>query len=821
MTTEHPTHDELVALVDSLTLDEQVTLLAGADFWHTVAIPRVGIPSMRVSDGPVGARGTEFNGGPESLAVPCGTALAATWDPELVGEIGGLLGREARAKGARILLAPTVNLHRTPVGGRNFECMSEDPYLTSRLAVAYVDGLQAEGVGSCIKHYVGNDTEFERNSIDSRVDERTLRELYLRPFEAAVTEAGVASIMTAYNRVNGPFAADSAELVTGVLRDEWGFDGLVMSDWFGLHSTVEGIEAGLDLEMPGPTIHRGAALVEAVEQGRVEASLVRRASLQVLTTMARLGAFADGEPGPETSRHDDADVARIRSAAAAGTVLLRNEPDGQGRRPLPLDAAALQRIAVIGPNAAVGQIMGGGSAHVTPTSVAHPLAAIREFFERRGAEVVAARGAVTHKRLPSFDPAHSSEVTVEYFAHPDDLADPAAAPVHTATMPTTHLMWTGDPTDQDPATPQFGLRASVTFTPPESGAWSVSLNSTSDATLSIDGRVVIDNADQPIGGSFFGLGKNDMVAKVELDAGQTYSIVIELRRLRTENALTGLNAGAYPPIGDDLIGEAERAAADADVSIVVVGTNDDWETEGYDRDELGLPGTQDELISRVARVSRRTIVVVNAGSPVTMPWLDAVDAVVMCWFPGQEMGHALVDVLTGAAEPAGRLPVSFPARLEDTPAFEHHPGRNGVADYREGRLIGYRWYDTVGREPLFPFGFGLGYADITIDTAAWLDPRTIRVTLTNRGALDGSEVVQVYAAITSTPVADEPRQQLVGFAKVALGAGESGTADVTIDERAGLTWSVDQHAWVPIDGPLEFVVGRSSRDAAVRLPVAG
>ena len=296
--TDHPTNDPIDALVDSLTLDEQVSLLAGADFWHTVPIERAGIPSIRVSDGPAGARGTLFEGGPASVNVPCGTSLAATWDPPLVEEIGRLLGREARAKGARVLLAPTVNLHRTPIGGRNFECMSEDPYLTAQTAVAYVRGLQSEGVAACIKHFIGNDTEFERNSIDSRVDERTLRELYLVPFEAAVKQAGVMSVMTSYNRINGQWAADSVAMIDEVLRGEWGFDGLVMSDWFGLHSTAEGVIAGCDLEMPGPTLHRGKRLVDAVAGGAVSAADVRRSARNVLSAMKRLGAF-DDRPGPE------------------------------------------------------------------------------------------------------------------------------------------------------------------------------------------------------------------------------------------------------------------------------------------------------------------------------------------------------------------------------------------------------------------------------------------------------------------------------------------------------------------------------------------
>ena len=432
------------ALIDQLTSEEQVSLLAGVDFWHTAQVDRLGIPALRVSDGPVGARGTRFDG-PASLDVPCSTALAATWEPDLVERIGQVLGRETKAKGASVLLAPTVNLHRTPTGGRNFECMSEDPYLTSRIAVAYVQGLQSEGVAACVKHFVGNDTEFERMSIDSQIDERTLRELYLVPFEAVVTEAGVLAVMTAYNRINGPFAADSQPMLRGVLRGEWGFDGLVMSDWFGLHSTVEALAAGVDLEMPGPTRCRGRALLDAVERGDVTSEQVRGAALNVLTLMHRVGTLATDGPGPELTRDDPEDRAVIRLAGAKGMVLLRNEPDASGRPTLPLAADGVRRVAVIGPNAAVGQIMGGGSAHVTPTHVIHPLDAIIERLRPHGVDVAHALGCNIHRRLPELDLRLCGPVTIDYFVDPDDLGQVGADPDSTSTTGTVRIKWVADP----------------------------------------------------------------------------------------------------------------------------------------------------------------------------------------------------------------------------------------------------------------------------------------------------------------------------------------------------------------------------------------
>jgi len=811
-------------LVDSLTLDEQVALLAGADFWHTVAIDRAGIPAMRVSDGPAGARGTMFEGGPASVNVPCGTSLAATWDPSLVEEVGHLLGREARAKGARVLLAPTVNLHRTPIGGRNFECMSEDPYLTARIAVGYVRGLQDEGVAACIKHFIGNDTEFERNTIDSRIDERTLRELYMIPFEAAVKEAGVASIMTSYNRINGPWAADSVEMIDTVLREEWGFDGLVMSDWFGLHSTAEGVIAGCDLEMPGPTRHRGTKLVDAVEHGDVSASDVRRAAHHVLTAMQRLGVFEDGQPGPESTRDVPEDRTLVRRAGAAGMVLLRNQTVGDATL-LPLRTTDVKRVAVIGPNAARGGHEGGGSAHVRATHVSNPLDALSTRLAEHGIEVAHAVGCLTHKRLPALEAQLVTPLTIDFFRDLDAAASPASTPDASTTLVSSRMMWNADPIEPGRAGPPpgFSARLRTTLTPDVSGSWQFGISSVADAALSIDGKAVVDNHGVSAGGSFFGIGKAEQIGTVDLQAGQQYQVEVRMRRPASHNALSGLNLGALRPVAGDLMRDAADLAAGSDVAIVVVGTNDDWESEGYDRDTMDLPGRQDELISRVAAVCERTIVVVNAGSPVTMPWLDAVEAVIYIWFPGQEMGDALVDVLLGEVEAQGRLPVTFPISLEDTPAFEHHPGRNGVANYLEGRLIGYRWYDTVGRQPQFPFGFGLGYADVTIDAASIegdpSQPTSVHVEVSNASERDGLQVVQVYAARTGSTErrGDEPLQQLVGFAKVAVPGRGTATTTVPIDPRAMHTWSVAEHNWVRADGPFELRVGTSSVDIAVRL----
>ena len=800
-------------LVDSLTLAEQVTLLAGRNIWETEPIARVGIPSMRVSDGPVGARGTDFNG-PASVNTPCCTSLAASFDRDLVNEVGHLLGKETRAKGARVLLAPTVNLHRTPIGGRNFECMSEDPYLTAQTAVAYVNGLQAEGVASCIKHYIGNDTEFERNTIDSRIDEKTLRELYMVPFEAAVEDAQVQSVMTSYNRVNGTWAADEKRLLADVLRGEWGFDGVVISDWFGLNSMKEGLEAGCDLEMPGPSRHRGQALIDAVESGEVDRDAVRRSARAVLALMAKVGAFTDGEPGPELTRDEPEDRALVRRAGAAGMVLLKN--DGQA-----LPIAGVKRVAIIGPNSVKGENRGGGSAHVNPTHVVHPLEALKPRLEALGAEVAHATGGLINKRLPELDFNLCGRVQLDLFAEPTDALSATARPTASRPATTTRYMYFGDPIQNTTEPPHFGARLHTTFTPDITGEWKFGITAVGDATLIIDGETVTSNATGVPGGAFFGLGRGEVIIEKHLEAGQAYDLVMTVVRERTPLSVSGIHLGVQAPVVGDPVEDAAALAADCDLAVIIVGTNDDWESEGWDRDTLDLPGRQNELIRKVRATCEHVVVVINAGSPVSMPWLHEVDAVLMAWFPGQEMGDSLADVLLGTVEPGGRLPVTFPQRLEDTPAFEHYPGRNGIANYSERRLIGYRWYDTVGREPLFPFGFGLGYAAISVQHATLVSPYEVSVTLANTSDRDGSQVVQVYAhrLDRSQTRSDEPDQKLIGFAKVTVAAGVSTTASVRLDARAYREWNELAHAWSPVAGGFELRVGVSSRNISAKLEV--
>ncbi len=786
MLTDDPVDPLEAGTLADLSAAQKVQLLAGADMWHTVGFTGPPVPTVRMSDGPAGARGTSWDG-VRSASFPCGSALGATWDPELIREVGRALGREARSKSAHVLLAPTVNLHRTPIGGRNFECLSEDPVLTAELAVAYIEGVQAEGVAACVKHFAGNDTEFDRMTISSEIDERTLRELYLVPFEAAVRRAGVRAVMSGYNRLNGTYCSEHHWLLTEVLRDEWGFDGAVISDWFGTHSAGPSLLAGLDLEMPGPARLRGPRLQAELDAGTVTEADLDRSVRRLLALAAWTGAAAGRTE--EVTADDPATHDVIRSAAARAMVLLKNEG---GRLPL---AATVRRIALIGPNARYGRVQGGGSARVRHVLRPGPLDALTS----RGLDVADAPGGVIDKFLPTI--------------HGDFSVDLLDGERRVGTTSTDRLSWRGAQTPVDGVDPHaLATRISGTFVPDSTGDWEVGLRVVGPASVRIDGTTVVELTEAQHGGSFYGLGSPEIRTSVALEGGRSYEVEVDYPAAGNES-LRGLVVGARAVPATDHIEQAAAVAAGAEVAVVIVGTNDDWETEGEDRTTMALPGDQDELVAAVAAANPNTIVVINAGSPVTMPWLDAVPAVLQLWFPGQALGDALADVLTGAAEPGGRLPLTFPARLEDTPAFSHHPGRDGRAIYAEGTFIGHRWYDREGIEPLFPFGHGLGYTTFDLDDAAVegsvADKVAVEVDVTNSGRRVGSAVVQVYV---EPPPGDpaRPVRHLAGFRRVDLAPGQRERVTIDLDRRAFASWLDGQ--WTVPAGTYTVYIGRSSRD---------
>ena len=636
------------ALVGRMTLDEKASLTAGVDSWHTGSVPRLGIPAVKFTDGPNGARGETRGDGlsiTPSVCIPSETALGATWDPDLVAETAAMVARQARDKGARVLLAPTVNLHRHPLWGRNFEAFSEDPILTAKLAIGYIRGVQAQGVLATVKHFVGNETEYERNTSSSVVDERTLRELYLLPFEYAVKVADVLALMTSYNRVNGCHSSDDPRLLTDILRREWGFGGVVMTDWWALVRTLEAARAGLDLEMPGPPRSFGAALATAVRAGDVDESLLDAKVRRLLTVLNRVGALEAPVGQPERPVDRPEDRALNRRVAADALVLLSN------RGVLPLAPSGLRRIALVGPNADRPVIMGGGSAGVIPHYILSPLTALRERF------------------------------------------------------------------------------------------------------------------------------------------GDTHEIVHE--------------AGA----DEAGVQRAVDLARGADAAIVIVGSDPGWETEDYDRETMDLPGQQDDLVRRILRANPSSVVVVNAGAPVTMEWADEAGAVLQAWFAGQEYANALVDVLFGDAEPGGRLPTTLPLALEHTPAFGNFPGESSQVRYGEGLFIGYRWYEARKLPVRFPFGHGLSYTTFEIgaprlsETVVAAGQRVrVEVTVTNTGPRRGAEVVQLYVAPPGGGRARpggrlRPVKELKAFAKVRLGPGESTAVGFELGERSFAYYDVADEDW--------------------------
>ncbi|KKC35813.1 beta-glucosidase [Devosia epidermidihirudinis] len=799
--------DRIEQLADQMTLEEQVSILSGEDFWSLPAIARLGIGKLRVSDGPNGARGGgSLIGGVRSACFPAGIALGATWNVDLLQDIGVALAEEVKSKSAHMLLAPTVNIHRSVTNGRNFECYSEDPILSADLAVAYISGLQSQGVGATIKHFVGNESEIERTTMSSQIDERALREIYLIPFEWAVKKAQTWGVMSSYNRLNGTFTSEHNWLLTTVLRDEWGYDGIVMSDWFGSHSTVETVNAGLDLEMPGPPRDRGQKLVDAVRSGAVTQATLRKRVIAMLRLMERAGSLDDHRPFEEHANDRPEHRALIRRAGAEAAVLLKNK----GVLPLKGDGS----IAVIGPNAKIAQIMGGGSAQLNAHYRVSPweglLKAVGEDRLRY------APGCTNHR----FEPVLRGPFTAEYFAN-ETLS---GAPVHTEIQDDAQAFWIGHVGGGKVDPLHFSARISGTFTPEHSGAHRVGIYAAGFAKVFVDGKLIADAATNwTKGHTFFEEGCDEVVGVAQLEAGRAHQVVIEfVTKDFGSLGLAAFAAGIGLPLGDKDITEAVRAARDADTAIVFVGRNGEWDTEGSDLPSIELPGRQNELVAAIANANPNTIVVLQTGGPVEMPWIGSVAALIQAWYPGQEAGNAIADVLSGVQEPSGRLPQTFPVRWADNPAHsqdhEVYPGFEGKVRYEESIFVGYRHYDRLGLTPLFPFGFGLGYTSFALSDMVVHDAGfeadgdvAVGVTVTNTGQRAGSTVVQFYVSddASSDP---RPAKELKAFAKVSLDAGETADVTVKLDARAFAFYRERARHWLVEDGSFTLRAGLSSAD---------
>ncbi|MGY1602276.1 beta-glucosidase [Geodermatophilus sp. SYSU D00815] len=821
---------EVLSLVGELDLETKVRLLSGAGVWTTQPVPGIGLRAMTVSDGPIGVRGGTDTELDPSAALPSSSAMAASWDEDLLGRIGTLLAAEAVRKGVDVVLGPTINLHRSPLGGRHFECFSEDPLLSGRLATAYVRGLQDRGIGACPKHYVANDAETDRMSVDNRLDERTLRELYLAPFEAVVTDADPWLVMAAYNGVNGAPMTQN-DLLAEPLKGEWGFSGVVVSDWDALYSGEPAARAALDLAMPGPDEKWGAALVEAVRAGRVAEADVDAKVRRLLLLAARTGALEgfEADKAPAGRVEDASPLAR--EAAAAGTVLLRN--DGV----LPLRAGELRRVAVLGPGARDARALGGGSATVPLAYLVTPVAGLTAALDGR-AEVVSAVGAALSDALR---PARADELAGEdgTTAVTVRWLDEHGAPLAEQTAGTAMIVRIA----QEVPAGAVAFEMSTRFTPDEDGDWRVGATGFGECTVTVDGTEVAHGAVDRVPADFGEIFQRSPqhVAVVPLAAGQSADVRIRFR-WQPEAFIfrAGLVVGLPLRPADEELAHAVELARTSDVAVVVVGTSEDVESEGFDRTSLALPGRQDELVRAVAAVNPRTVVVVNAGAPVELPWRDEVAAVLVSWFPGMEFGSALADVLLGAVEPGGRLPTTWPTALDTAPVTATTP-TEGRLEYTEGLHIGHRAYLRDGVEPAYWFGHGLGYttweweglsvqeapegSGLSVQKAregGGLSVQEARdvglgvsVRLRNTGSRAGKQVVQVYASRPDSEL-DRPARWLAGFAVVRAEPGEVVDVAVTVHPRSLRHWD---HGWAVEPGPLVLSSGPSAGEQHVSATV--
>jgi beta-glucosidase len=783
-------------LLKQLALEEKVSLLAGQDFWSLPAIDKIGLRSLVMSDGPIGVRGTGWAPDDPSIALPSPTALAAAWDTELAEKAGRLLGQECRRKGVHVLLGPTVNLQRTPLGGRHFECYSEDPLLSGEIAVGFVRGVQEHGVGTTVKHLVGNDFETDRMEVDVKIGDRALRELYLAPFERVV-EAGGWGVMSAYNGVNGSPMASSGPIQDDILKGEWGFDGVVVSDWRAARSTVGSALGGLDIAMPKLENPWGAALVDAVRSGAVPEEVIDEKVRRVLRLALRVGAL-DGGPVVTAPPVLDGDAV-AHEVATRSFVLVRNEG-----YTLPLEPAALTRVAVIGALAMDARVLGGGSAQVSPPHTISPLEGIGRALS--GVDVRYAIGTDPRPFLPA---AHGPQwsgtrVTINGQTFP---AGPAA------------VRWIGSLPGGLDADQVEGLRLETTFTPDTDGEHTFAVSGFGNFRFTIGDQVVYEGSLHPAGAgrAELLLSPREHRVTVGLAAAVPVNLVLEqtLERGMAHTVSTTLGHRPPSPDADGVIEEATRLAAGSDVAVVVVGTTEQVESEGFDRTSLALPGRQDELVARVAAANPRTIVVVNAGSPVLMPWAGDVAAILLTWFPGQEGGAALADVLLGVTEPGGRLPTTWPRREQDCPVLAIEP-RDGSLSYDEGVFMGYRGWLRSGVPPLYAFGHGLGYTTWDYEEIA-VDRTEAVVTLSNTGARAGREVVQVYLA-PAEPDPDRPARWLAGFANVFARPGESVTVRVPLPARSFQIWAGG--GWRTVTGGYRVIAAHALDDERVEAPLS-
>jgi len=783
-----------------LTLDQAASLTAGAAMWSSVAIPEAGIPAFTMSDGPMGIASGKVDERDVARLSPCATALGASWDVDLAQRVGMLVGQEAVGRGIDLVLAPNVNLARSPLAGRAFEYFSEDPLLAGLLGAAWITGLQSTGTGACAKHLVCNDSETARDSVNVQVDERTLREVYLLPFEFAAS-AGCAGMLAAYNRVNGHYCAEQHHVLTEVVKQEWGYTGAILSDWFGTHSTSPTLAAGLDMEMPGPARFLGAKAAAAVAEGTLDPARVQDAAARVAATARRV-------TGPKSQPLAPEDVsALLVEAAAAGFVLLKNDGDL-----LPLDPAKIGTLAVIGPNAAAPCFQGGTFAKISVRpDLPSPIEAIRARFGGP-CTVLFEPGVDPAPHLPFMRVTPAQDIgdgctrgmTVDYFEHPDC----SGAPLTRETRDTNSLVWFSGMHDQAPFAKGGSIRASGRFVAGRAGAYRFHLGATGVSRLLVDGQAIVTTTECPPGDTMGVLKAGDSEsASVELAEGQTVDVVAEFTftGARVHGLWYGIRA---PGSGEELLAAAVEAARQADAVLLIVGETSDSSVESKDRPDTRLAASQRDLIARVTAANPRTAVITNVGHAYDAAWESTAAAHLATWYPGEGFAEALAAVLAGDREPGGRMPVTIARSEADYPGYALKPAADGTLAYSDGTRVGYRGIIAAGKTAQHTLGAGQGYARF-----AWTDPATtdtgVGVTVTNLSGRAGAEVVQVYR--------DGPEPTLIGFAKLHLAAGASARVAVPLPRRRFKVWGTS--GWDLLPGSLTVRVARHAEDPGFALAV--
>lgn len=810
-------------LVQELTLQEKVSLLAGLNQWQTVPVPRLGVPLVTMTDGPNGIRGTRFFSGVPANCLPCGTAMASTFNKALLGHAGEVMAKEAKLKNAHCLLGPTCNIARGPLGGRAFELYLEDPYLSGHMATAVVQGIQRHGVVACLKHFVCNDQEDERMGVSLELSERALREVYLKPFQMTVRDARPKLIMTAYNRVLGEHVLQLRRLLAEVLRGEWQWEGLVMSDWWGVYLTRELLEAGLNLEMPGPTRFR---VPQTTEHAVVNHEIYRDVidgNVRLVLRFINDCLAAGLDPHHKEEHNDSPEDARfLRELAGEGIVLLKNE-----RNMLPLSAGKRAKLAVLGPNAKAARNSGGGSASLNSYYTVTPWDGIEARVKAAGGavELSYSRGAWLDKTLPDIGMQLASGgkpgLRARFYKHPPGTADRGFIEEFHAT--TSRMSFSDYQLDQlpEPAL-HFYVDVDGEYTPEKTAEYWIGCACVGTAQIFVDGELVVDNkTKQVFGGAYYsGTGTREERAKIHLEKGRTYQLRVECGTAPTSQlpsqyvSAGGVNFGIDEAISDQqALADAVAAAKDADAVVLVVGLSKEWESEGFDRPDMDIPGWTNKLVSAVARANANVVVVNQSGSPVSMPWVDEVPAVVQAWYGGNELGNAIADVLFGAVNPCGKLALTFPRRLEDNPSYLNFGSTHGAVLYGEDVYVGYRYYDKIGTSPLFAFGHGLLYTTFAVDSVLVShkdDKVAVSAKVTNTGSVAGAEVVQVYVAPVS-PRIGRPVKELRDFAKVRLDPGESQTVHVTLPVlEATAYWDNYNKKWLSEKGRYRVLVGTAS-----------